>query len=287
MVTRMVSIAITSAACLIFLAGCVPLAPSTPAGPVATGQGLASSAAPTGPGFAVFPAGAIPDYQLGGAYDPPPGVTVVTRDSTQPVAAGMYSICYINGFQTQPGVAWPDDLLIHNGDGLLVDPNWPDEHVIDISTSAKRAAAASRQFASIDSCAAAGYAAVEFDNLDSYTRAAEQLSLDDAVAFATLLVHHAHKAGLAAGQKNTGELGTRGRDQIGFDFAVTEECDQFLECAGFTDVYGARLIDIEYTDALRRPFAAVCSDATTPRSTILRDRKLTLPGSSDYAYEHC
>ena len=203
------------------------------------------------------------------------------------VAPGVYSICYINGFQTQPGVTWPDDLLIHEGNRLLVDPTWPDEHIIDISTPAKRAAAASRQFASIDVCAAAGYAAVEFDNLDSYTRSAEQLSLDDAVAFATLLVQRAHKAGLAAGQKNTSELGSRGRDQIGFDFAVVEECDQLRECVNYPDVYGARVIDIEYTDALRRPFAEVCSDAATPRSTILRDRQRTSPGSADYSYQHC
>jgi hypothetical protein len=287
MMSRMVSTAITSTACVLFLAGCVPLASPTSAGLVAAPHSPASSAAPVGAKFVVFPAGAIPDYQLGDPYDPPPGVTVVTRDSTQPVAAGMYSICYINGFQTQPGATWPGSLLIQNGDGLLVDPNWPDEHIIDISTSAKRTAAASRQFASIDACAAAGYVAVEFDNLDSYTRSANQLSLDDAVTFAILLVQHSHTVGLAAGQKNTGELGTRGRDQIGFDFAVAEECDQFRECSSYTDVYGARVIDIEYTDALRRPFAEVCSDATTPRSTILRDRKLTSPGSADYAYQHC
>ena len=287
MISRMVSTAITSTVCVLFLAACVPLASPASAGPVATTQSPASSAAPDRAGFAVFPAGAIPDYQLGDPYDPPPGVSVVTRDSTQPVAPGVYSICYINGFQTQPGVTWPNDLLIHKGNRLLVDPNWPDEHIIDISTSATRAAAASRQFASIDACAAAGYAAVEFDNLDSYTRSADQLSLDDAVAFATLLVQRAHKAGLAAGQKNTSELGKRGRDRIGFDFVVAEECDQFSECSSYTDVYGARVIDIEYTDALRRPFAEVCSDAATPRSTILRDRELTSPGSADYSYQHC
>lgn len=287
MLSRTVFTAITTAAFVMFLTGCAPQAPQTPAGPVAETRSPASSAAPAGARFAVFPAGAIADYQLGGPYDPPPGVTVVTRDSTEPAAAGMYSICYINGFQTQSGVTWPGGLLIHNSGGLLVDPNWPDEHIIDISTPAKRAAAAKRQFLSIDTCAAAGYAAVEFDNLDSYTRSANQLSLDDAVAFATLLVEYTHGAGMAAGQKNTGELGTRGRDQIGFDFAVAEECDQFSECSTYTDVYGARVIDIEYTDSLRRPFAVVCSDAATPRSTILRDRQLTTPVSADYTYQHC
>ncbi len=242
--------------------------------------------APTAP--AVFPAGSLADYQLGGAYPPPEGVTVVTRDSTEQPAPGLYSICYVNGFQTQPGVEWPDDLILRGDDGdPLVDPNWPDEHLIDISTEAKRADAAALQYPTIKACASAGFAAVEFDNLDSYTRSGGQLTLGDAVDFATLLVDEAHRHGLAAGQKNTAELGARGRDEIGFDFAVVEECDQFAECGDFTAIYGERVIDIEYTDELRRPFDEVCADAATPASTILRDRDLSPPGSGDYVYEHC
>ena len=42
------------------------------------------------------------DYQLGGAYAPPKDVTIVARDSTDPPLEGVYSICYLNGFQTQP-----------------------------------------------------------------------------------------------------------------------------------------------------------------------------------------
>lgn len=242
----------------------------------------------TAPGPAVFASGSVADYQLGGAYPPPTGVTVVVRDSLEQPAEGLYSICYLNGFQTQPGVEWPDDLVLHEASGdRLVDPNWPDENIIDISTAAKRGRAAEMLYAGIDSCAAKGFDAVEFDNLDSYSRSGEQLTLDDAVQYATLLTEHAHRAGLAVGQKNTGELGTRGRDDIGFDFAVAEECDQFDECGSFTEVYGDRLIDIEYTDELKRPFDEVCADASTPRSTILRDRDLTPAGSADYVYEHC
>ena len=235
-----------------------------------------------------FPAAAVVDYQLGGAYAPPEGVTVVTRDSTSKPAAGLYSICYVNGFQTQPGVDWPEQLVLHDAAGdPLVDANWPDENIIDISTDDKRNAAADRQFAAIDGCAAAGFDAVEFDNLDSYTRSDDMLSLDDAVSFATLLVDRAHHEGLAAGQKNTGELGPRGRDEIGFDFAVVEECDQFTECDSFTAVYGSAVIDIEYIDDLRRPFVDVCADPLTPASTVLRDRDLVPAGAPGYVFEHC
>ncbi|CAN5364297.1 endo alpha-1,4 polygalactosaminidase [soil metagenome] len=240
------------------------------------------------PGPSAFPSGAVADYQLGGAYPPPPGVTVVARDSLEEPAEGIYSICYLNGFQTQPGADWPDDLVLVDDSGeRLVDPNWPDENIIDISSREKRVRAASRLYDGIDLCAAKGFDAVEFDNLDSFSRSDGQLTLDDAVQYATLLTAHAHGAGLAAAQKNTGELGVRGRDEIGFDFAVVEECDQFDECGTFTEVYGERVIDIEYTDELRRPFEEVCAAASTPATTILRDRDLTPLGSPDYVYERC
>lgn len=235
-----------------------------------------------------FPAGAAVDYQLGGAYPPPSGVTVVTRDSTAQPAEGLYSICYVNGFQSQPGVEWPAELLLMDASGEpVIDENWPDETVLDISTEAKRAAVAEIIGRSIETCAASGFDAVEFDNLDSYTRSRDLLTLEDAVAFATIVTRHAHDLGLAVGQKNTGELGDRGRDEIGFDFAVVEECDQFEECAAFTEVYGDAVIDIEYMDALRRPFEEACADPDAPASMILRDRDLSPAGSVGYVYERC
>ena len=185
-------------------------------------------------------------------------------------------------------MSWPDSLVLLDAAGdPLIDANWPDENIIDISTDAKRQAAADRQSAAIDACSDSGFDAVEFDNLDSYSRSEGMLGMEDAVAFAALLVERAHHAGLATGQKNTGELGTRGRDEIGFDFAVVEECDQFAECESFTDVYGRAVIDIEYSDDLRRPFAEVCADPATPESTTLRDRDLVAAGEPGYVFEHC
>ena len=238
--------------------------------------------------MALPPAGAGFDYQLGGAYDPPPGAAVVVRDSTAPPAEGAYSVCYVNGFQTQPGADWPEDLLVREDSGEpLVDPNWPDEYLLDISTAENREAIADRQAETIEQCAEAGYQAVEFDNLDSYSRSEGRLDLDDAVPHAALLVDKAHEQGLAAAQKNTAELGTRGRDEIGYDFAVTEECDRWEECEDFTEIYGEHVLDIEYTDDLRGSAEEVCGRDSTPDSTIVRDRDLVPEDESGYTYLRC
>jgi hypothetical protein len=234
------------------------------------------------------PVGGAADYQLGGAYPPASRVTVVTRDSTSTPAPGVYSICYVNGFQTQPGASWPSDLVLHTASGAaLVDPGWPDEHIIDISSAEKRSDAAGRLGKTIDGCADKHFAAVELDNLDSWTRSKGALTKADAIAFATLLVARAHRVGLAAGQKNTSELGRIGPDTIRFDFVVSEECDQFSECAAYTKVYGKHVIDIEYGDELRRPFAEVCAAKSTPTLTVLRDRNLFASGQDGYLYRHC
>ncbi|ROQ39845.1 glycosyl hydrolase family 114 [Frondihabitans sp. PhB188] len=255
---------------------------------VTTAGGCSASVADPPATIALPPVHGAADYQLGGSYTPPDGVTVVTRDSTSKPAKGIYSICYVNGFQTQPGVKWPSSLIVHTKSGKpLVDPGWPDEHIIDISTRAKRLEAATIVGGSTKSCATKGFEAVEFDNLDSYSRSKGALTLAQAIAFAKLLVKQAHADGLAAGQKNTAQLGSRGKTQIGYDFAVSEECDTYDECGTFTTVYGSNVLDVEYTDDLRGTFAEVCARSATPPMTILRDRDLTTPKSADYVYEAC
>ena len=282
-------------ALVVGLAGCSATTPATTsAAGAASGAGAAPSES-TGAGdpasasdAALWPAGAGVDYQLGGASPVPDGVTVVARDSTDEPAGAGFDICYVNGFQTQPGAVWPESLLLHDASGgLLVDPGWPDEHLFDTSTPANREALVELQAPVIDGCAAAGFDAVEFDNLDSYSRSDGALDLDDAVAFATLLVERTHDAGLAAGQKNTAELEARGRDEIGFDFAVVEECDLYSECKAFTDVYGDHVLAIEYTDDLRDTVEGLCSRGSTPRSTVVRDRDLVTPDDPGYSFARC
>ena len=249
----------------------------------------ASAASPTaGATLSAWPKGAAVDYQLGGAYPPDAGVGIVARDSSEQPAPGRYSICYVNGFQTQPGDQWPDTLVLHDTSGSdVADRGWPDERILDISTPAKRAAIGEALAPTVHRCAVRGFQAVEFDNLDSYTRSNGAFDLAAAEAHATLLAELAHREKLAAGQKNTPELGRRGPADIGFDFAVAEECRRFDECTAYTDVYGDYVIDIEYIDDLGAPLAQVCADPQLPRSSVIRDRMLSAPGSPDYRLERC
>ncbi|MGX1776758.1 endo alpha-1,4 polygalactosaminidase [Nocardia brasiliensis] len=239
------------------------------------------------------PVRAIADYQLGGAYPPPPGVAVVTRDSTAQPAPGLYNICYINGFQTQPADrdSWLNerrDLVLADKSGRpITDPDWPDELILDTSTEAKRRRLTDILSPTIRQCRDAGFRAVEFDNLDSYSRSHGQLTPDTNFDFAAMLVEVAHKAQLAVGQKNAAESSTRAKTRAGFDFAVTEECFQFRECDNYRKVYGDNVIDIEYPDNLSTPFDRVCTDPSRAATTILRDRKLVPQGNTGYLYQHC
>lgn len=249
------------------------------------------------------------DYQLGGAYPPPSGVTVVSRDRSDAVLAGGYTICYVNAFQTQsqdlPTVWRGDKDLLLPRPGVVVpataDPARPadverywvvdsrwQEIVLDIRTEAKRRRLLDIVGPWIDDCARKGFQAVEPDNLDSYDRnplTRRLLTPADAAAMAQLLSARAHAAGLAIAQKNAADL-LDATYETGFDFAVVEECQEFAECHDYTDRYGASVIVVEYT---RTEFAAACADeAIGPEvSVVLRDPDVRPAGSTGYQYAAC
>lgn len=225
------------------------------------------------------------DYQLGGAYDPPAGAGVIARDSTAD-PGGDYAICYVNGFQTQPGESdeWRDDLLLRDADGEPVaDPGWPDEFLLDTSTEDKRIGIGSHLADTMESCAARGFQAIEFDNLDSYTRSDGALTIEDNIALAEYLTSWSHYLGLAVAQKNGAGDSQRFRDEAGFDFAVTEECMRYDECGDYLDAYDV-VLDIEYGTAAE--FAEYCA-LDHPPSMILRDLDLVPAGDPGYVYETC
>ena len=249
------------------------------------------------------------DYQLGGAYAPPAGTTVVSRDRLDAPAAGMYTICYVNAFQTQdaelasvwrrhkdlllrkPGVRVPlaaDPSVAADARRYWVsDAGW-NEIVLDVSTVAKRTALAEIVGGWIDRCATDGFQAVEPDNLDSWSRnrdSRKRLTEQDAAAFATLLAARAHAAGLAIAQKNTPAL-SGSRAEIGFDFVVAEECARYDECDAYTGAYADHVIDIEYR---KRDFDRACADPTVGPvlSVVRRDRLVSPRGSAGYVFEAC
>ena len=237
------------------------------------------------------PAGAVFDYQLGGSYRPAAGVRIVDRDRTSTPARGVYSICYVNAFQTQPGEnAWwrkhHPSLLLRVGGRYVHDPGWPGEYLLDTSTAAKRTALLAVVGSWFDRCARAGFRAVEPDNLDSWTRHGVRgaITRADDVAFARALVGRAHAHGLAVAQKNAAELTRAG---IGFDFAVAEECEVYRECGTYTAHYGRHVVEIEYTDNGRAAFTRACRARERTISVILRDRDVVPRGDPAYRYAHC
>jgi hypothetical protein len=242
------------------------------------------------------------DYQIGGIYTPGSGVTIVDRDRLAAPVKGKYNICYVNTFQTQPDdAAWwtktHPDLLVKKNGKYVIDPDWPDEYILDTSTAAKRTALLAIVGPWIDKCAKDGFNAIEPDNLDSWTRSKGVLTQDTNKAFARLLVTRAHAVNVAIAQKNTTELAPVGASQIGFDFAIVEECQKWSECEDFTDTYGNQVYEIEYSDNNRdadgKPvaplsfFTAACKARGARISIIYRGRKVLPAGASGYVYKWC
>ena len=110
------------------------------------------------------PANAKWDYEIGPAYTPPSGVTLVSRDREANPAPGLYNICYVNAYQTQPNeVKWwknhHRNLLLKKADGHFVVDSYWGEILLDISTRAKRHAIADIVNGWMDGCAVDGTAA--------------------------------------------------------------------------------------------------------------------------------
>jgi len=249
--------------------------------------GACGDSTPSATTLALPPTHGDLDYQLGGDYPLPPRVTVVVRDRGS-TPADAYSICYVNGFQTQPDEAdwWltehPDLVLRTQSGEPVVDTEWPDEMLLDVTTVPKRGEVAAIVGAWIDGCAADGFDAIEIDNLDSYTRSGGRIDQAAAVSTIGLLAARAHAAGLPIGQKNASQLLDRLAD-TGLDFAVAEECSRYDECDDYVATYGDRVYVVEYS---RDHFDAAC--ATYPQlAVVLRDPGLEPAGAAGYVRRAC
>ena len=223
------------------------------------------------------PTGTDWDYQLGGARSVPTHVGIVERDRRAKPVARKYNICYVNGFQTQVnekrfwhrGGHW--SLVLKRNGKPVVDSVWG-EWLLDISTPANRAALAKIMGRWTAKCASDGFDAVEYDNQDSFTRSHHLLTSADAGAYSTLLVAKAHRADLAAAQKNRAQWnGTK----VGFDFAIAEQCGQYHECRRYVAHYDHHVLAVEYHD---RAFAYTCQHWSDRIAVVRRDVDLTTHG---------
>lgn len=225
------------------------------------------------------------DYQIGGPYEPPPGVEVVVRDHGVQPAKGRYNVCYVNAFQVQPhaGRSWDADLLLRDADGGVVyDDAWG-EALLDLRTADRRERAAAKVGKWTDRCAAKGFQAVEPDNYDSWTRSHKLLDAADAQAFIRLLSARAHARGLAVGQKNTVELAGSAK-RNGLDFAVAEECGIHDECGDYAREFDDHVLVVEYT---AKGLSKACGRWADRLSVVRRDLDVSRPSDDGYVRRTC
>lgn len=174
-------------------------------------------------------------------------------------ARGGYAICYVDAGSIenfrpdyQQYVDW-DKAHGHSLIGKPFSARFPNENWLNINNDqGQRDFLLQKLGARLDNCVAAGFDAVEFDNVDAYANgalvtgfaisAATQLSFDQALAAL------AHQRGLAAGLKN--DLGQAATLQPSFEFAVNEQCYQYQECQTLVDSFVAHakpVYEVEYT----------------------------------------
>ncbi len=226
-------------------------------------------------GASLPPTGVDWDYQLGGDRPVPDRVGVVVRDRRSEPVAGLYNVCYVNAFQTQPDEKrfWRDRWrLVLKRDGRpVVDGAWG-EWLLDIRTPARRRALARIVGRWTERCAEDGFDAAEYDNLDSFTRSRGLLDAADARRFAARLVGRAHGEGIAAAQKNRAQWdGT----VVGYDFAISEQCARYRECSSYVDTYGAHVLAVEYRP---KPFRRACRGWSDRIAVLRRDVPLAVDG---------
>jgi hypothetical protein len=148
-------------------------------------------------------------------------VTAATVDDLHGMGAGV--VCYISAGSWED---WrPDaDEFPNRVKGRT--NGWPGERWLDIR---KIGVLGPIMKARLDLCAAKGFDAVEFDNVDGYqNRTGFPLTAADQLAYNVFLANQAHRRGLAAVLKN--DLGQIRALLPYFDFALNEQCHQYHEC---------------------------------------------------------
>lgn len=149
---------------------------------------------------------------------------------------------------------------------------WPGERWLDIR---RLDLLAPILRARLDTAAAAGFDAVEPDNMEIYTNdTGFPLTYEDQLAFARWLAEEAHARGLAIGQKNAPD---QVRDLVNvYDFAITEDCFVQGWCEAMLPYLeaGKPVFAAEYTDT-GVDFAAACAwGKQRGFSLILKKREL-------------
>ena len=175
------------------------------------------------------------------------GVTLNTASVAAIHATGAHAVCYVDAgtwedFRPDSGSYPPSVKGLSNG--------WPGEQWLDIRQTGVLLPIISARVAK---CVAAGFDAVEFDNVDGYqNQTGFPLTASDQLAFNLDLADIGHAHGLSVGLKN--DLDQLSQLTSNFDFAINEQCAQFKECDAYDAWTAANkaVVEVEYRVPPRR-----------------------------------
>jgi hypothetical protein len=163
-------------------------------------------------------------------------------------ARGRKVICYVDAG------AWerfrPDAARFPRSVLGKVNPQWPDQRWLDIR---RLDVLAPIMRARLDMCRAKGFDGVELDEIDGWQQdTGFRLTAGDQLRYNRFLAREVRSRGMAAGLKND-------LDQVrallpSFDFAVNEQCVQYVECGRLLPFIRARksVFHVEYHVAATR-----------------------------------
>ncbi len=160
-------------------------------------------------------------------------------------AEGAHAICYVDAGTWED---WRPDAAAYPAAVRGARNGWPGERWVDIRRLDVLLPIID---ARVQRCAAAGFDAVEYDNVEAvFNHSGFPVSPAQQVEFDRALADVAHAHGLAVGLKN--DIAQLTQLEPWFEFAVNEQCQQYKECDGY-DAWIARgkaVAQVEYSTAL-------------------------------------
>ncbi len=166
-------------------------------------------------------------------------------------AAGRHVVCYVDAGTAEN--FRPDYSSFPKS--VLGRPNgWPGERWLDIrATEVVEPIMAAR----FEMCAEKGFDAVEPDNIEAFSnKSGFPITAAQQLAYNLWIAETVHGLGMSVLQKNDGEQAAA--MEPSFDGVLTEQCNQYAECADFAPYLeaGKPVIDAEYKLRTKRFCAA-------------------------------
>jgi hypothetical protein len=166
-------------------------------------------------------------------------------------AEGKHVICYIDVGTAEN---WRPDYSSFPESVLGAPNGWPGERWLDIRQLGVLEPIMEKRF---QMCREKGFDGVEPDNIEAYAnQSGFPLTAQDQLTFNEWVSTAVHSLGMAVFQKNDGEQ--TAQLLSAFDGALTEQCNQYHECANFQPYIasGKPVINAEYRLSTRRFCAA-------------------------------